>query len=96
VILFWDVKNDAPVILGDNGEFYFYGEDNVAIEQGLESGRYWCKLKKMQDITPLNDLERHEVMCPSTGQWIPLAQTTEDLTEIIHRAALDPDWREVV
>lgn len=96
MIWFWHNENDHPIILGDDGEFYFYGEDSVSIERGSDDGWYWCKLNKMQDVTPLNDWSGHEIMDPDTGYWIPWDQAPKELVERVHRQAKDPDWADRV
>lgn len=92
IFIFWDKLNDEPEILGEDGEFYFYNEDQVAIRQNPDSGRNWVKINKMQDVSPLNDFDRFDFFSESTGDWIEWARATKDEIQMIHRAANDPDW----
>ena len=93
-ILFWDTEMDHPIILDESGEFYFYGEDSVAIRLGAEGGQYWTKLNKMQDRTPLNGWEKYEILNPETGEWEPWDGCDDRLIEKVHKQANDPDWRD--
>ncbi len=94
IFLFWDVTNDTPEILGEDGEFYFYSEDSVAIEQDPETGRMWTKSNKMQDITPLNNYDKFEFWSELANDWIPWGSATMAEVKLVHKCAHDPDWDE--
>lgn len=74
IFLFWDLLNDTPEILGEDGEFYSYGEDSVAIDQG-NGGRYWMKLCKISNVHPLNSSDRFEIFDPRLDCWTDLSST---------------------
>lgn len=75
IFCFWDNLKDTPELLGEDGEFYSYGEDSVAIEQGAERGRYWLKVCKISNVHPLNDSERFDVFDPRLMQWVKIHAT---------------------
>ncbi len=87
IYLFWDKENDTPEILGEDGEFYSYGEDNVAIERNESGGRYWVKMNKFTDVTPLNNWVRYEVFDPLLDYWVSWDHAREDFVNEVHRHA---------
>lgn len=94
--IFWDKETDEPEILGEDGEFYFYGEDAVAINQGNESGRFWCRLDKLVDVTPLNARERFDILNPETGEWVSFSDVCIELIQQVQRLAGARYWRDVL
>lgn len=95
IFLFWDKVNDELELLGEDGEFSFYSEDSVAIRQGDESGRYWCELEKLQDLTPLRDWKRFEIMDPETGEWVEWEEAPTSLIQQVQKHAGVKLWQEV-
>lgn len=76
MILFWDTLNDNPEILGDDGQLWYYGEDQVAINQGSEGGRYWVKLCKVSNSHAFNDSKgRYQIYDPRLNAWVNLQST---------------------
>ncbi len=95
IFLFWDKLNDEPEILGEDGEFYFYNQDEVLIQRGdWDGAQHWVKLNKMQDTTPLNDFERFDFFSEEDDAWISYDSATREQVQAVHRAAGDPDWRD--
>ena len=93
IYLFWDLEQNELEILGEDGEFYFYHEDNVAINQGDESGRSWTKLNKFRDVTPLNDMDRFLVFYPEINDWVDFPSCPPHFVYEILKHAGDPDWQ---
>lgn len=90
LFLFWDKMNDCPEILGEDGDFHSYGEDNV------DGSRYWYKLNKFTDVTPLNDWERFDIFDPILGDWVPWASANDDLQMAAHKHAGNPEWNDLL
>ncbi len=87
MILFWDLANDTPEILDENGDFHSYYEDIVAIRQNLASGRGWFKLDKLQDVTAINTPDRFEIYDELIGDWIKCTNCSEITWKKVMRLA---------
>lgn len=100
IYYFWDKMNDELEILGEDGQFYLYGQDTVARDQGDpdEKWQYWLHIHPMQNVSPLNEWDRYELMDPESGEWIPWSSVIhrQKLLLEIHKAARDPHWREAI
>ncbi len=96
IFLLWDKLNDSPEILGEDGEFYFYSEDNVVIARGGEGGRFWTKLNKFTDVTPLNNCDRFDIFDPLENDWVPLISARDELVSEMHKYAGDPEWKDIL
>lgn len=90
--LFWDKLNDEFNFLGDDGEFWFYGEDSVAKEQDPNYEGYWMRSHKMQELSPLNEWERYDFYCKTNG-WISWGDVDKETLKAVHKHARDPDWQ---
>lgn len=95
IFLFWDTLNDSPEILAEDGEFWSYSEDSVAIKQGLKSGRSWYQLEKLLDVTPLNEPNRFDVYDELLGDWVSCQNSHEKTWAKIQKLAGVKDWKEV-
>lgn len=95
LFLFWDKRNDTPELLGEDGEFYSYGEDSIAIARNEEGGYYWTQLEKLKDVTPLNTPERFEVFNPESNLWESILSADEDLIKKIQKHVGVKYWEEV-
>ena len=95
MFLFWDKRNDTPEILGDDGLFYSYGEDEVAIEQGCPDSqcRYWIELESRTDITPLNNYHRYDIFDPQLNEWVQCECSRKELWQEVQRLAGVKDWK---
>lgn len=92
---FWDKLNDELNFFDEDGEFWMYGEDNVAKEEDPENYEgYWMRSHKMQENSPLNIWERYDIyVCGETdGMWIEWSSASPALVEAVHKHAKDPDW----
>ena len=97
IYLFWDKLNNTPEILGDDGEFYGYNEDVVAIDQGApdDECRNWYHLEKRLDVTPLNTWQRFEVFDPELERWVPFDSARKELVQEIYKHSGVKNWKEV-
>jgi hypothetical protein len=94
--LFWDKCRDELEILCEDGEFYFYSEDSVAIDQGLASGRKWTRLEKLRDITPLNsDWAAFQILDWGSGEWVDFGDARLELIQAAQKQAGIVDWKDV-
>lgn len=94
IFLFWDLQEDTLEILGEDGEFYAYGEDSVAIDQGAAERlcRYWIKMDKIRDVHPLNTSERYEIFDPRKMDWVKfMGCDFKTFTEVCLQAGVNPD-----
>lgn len=89
MFLFWDTEYDRPEILGDDGNFWSYSEDHVAIAQNApeKQCRYWIKMCKVSNVHPLNTSGRFEVYDPRLGTWGDLSCTHIKTYREIHELA---------
>ena len=97
LFLFWDKNKDELEILDEHGEFWFYSEDTVEIDQTQgEHGRYWTRLEKLMDSTPLNiDAKRFEILDVETGEWLEWEDAPEALIQQVQKLAGVMDWQNV-
>lgn len=95
IFLFWDLLNDELELLGEDGNFYAYGEDSVAIARGSESGRYWLTLEKLTDVTPLNNPERFEIYDEREGGWVKCLSSSDETWQQVQKLAGVKDWQNV-
>ena len=92
--LFWDKLNDEFEFLGDDGNFYGYGEDTVAIDQGApeEQCRYWMKMCKIREVHPLNESKRYDIFDPRKDDWIQFDNCDEEtFREVCLQAGVSED-----
>lgn len=95
IFLFWDKMNDTPEILAEDGSFYSYGEDSVAIKRNEKGGRFWIELESRQDITPLNYWYRYDIFDTKHNCWIPWQDCRHELVRKVRKQAGVKRWKEV-
>lgn len=94
--VFWDKRNDEIELLCEDGQFYFYSEDSVAISRDHDQGRSWTRLEKLTDVTPLNEWDRFEIMDPANGEWVSYGEARVELIQAVQKHAGIIDWWDVV
>lgn len=92
--IFWHTGNNEPTILCEDGSFYFYNEDSVAIERN-EGGRNWTRLESIRDFTPINNWDNFEFMHPETGEWISFGACPIPIVQKIWKLAGAVDWKDI-
>ncbi len=94
IYIFWDTYNDSPIILDEAGEFYYYGEDHVAIYQKLSSDqcRYWNHMDKLTFLTPLNEGRRYDIFDSVIREWYNFAEARVTLVQDVQRHAGVRKW----
>lgn len=91
MILFWDLRNESPEIMDEDGIMWSYGEDSVAVEHDPNTGRYWMKICKTCDITPFNTPDRFEVFDEIQMIWCELSETDFEFYKKIKRMSGCPE-----
>lgn len=95
--LFWDRMNNIPEILDEDGIFYFFNTDDVAIQQNAPEHqcRNWVSICPMRDITPINKPDRFDIFDEKFNHWVSFDCADESLIRKVQWQCGMKNWQEI-